>query len=83
MSERILFSRLLEGLISGPCILRMLGKGIHLKTIALLVFNLWLVKVKLKNVQHHYEKLKCDVGVTCLVFSLEGILNVVFFPRNT
>ena len=44
MSKRVLFSRLLESLISGPCILILLGKGLQLKTLALLVFFLWLIK---------------------------------------
>ena len=39
-----MFSRLLEGFIGVPCIyLRMLGKGLQLKTITLLFFFLWLV----------------------------------------
>ena len=35
-------------------------------------------RTKLKNGQHHHEKLKFDFGLTCVVFSLEGTLNVVF-----
>ena len=34
---------------------------------------------KLKNGQHQHEKLKFDVGLTCLVFSLERNLNIAFF----
>ena len=34
---------------------------------------------KLKNGQHHHGKIKFDAGLTCLVFSLEGSLNVVVF----
>ena len=49
MSEGVLFSRLLEGFVDGPC-LRMLGKGLQLKSTALLVFFLCLIKF-LKNLQ--------------------------------
>ena len=38
---------------------------------------------KLKNGQHHHKKLKFHVGLTCLVFSLEGTLNVVFFNQDS
>ena len=38
----------------------------------------WSCRAKLKNGQHHHEKLKFDVGLTCLEFSLEGTLNVFF-----
>ena len=42
--EGALFSKLLEGFIGVPYIyLRMLGKGLQLKTTTLLVFFLWLV----------------------------------------
>ena len=44
MFEGALFSKLLEGFIDVPYIyLRMLGKGLQLKTTTLLVFFLWLV----------------------------------------
>ena len=36
VSERFFFSRLLEGVIGGPLYLRMLGKGVLLKTTTLL-----------------------------------------------
>ena len=48
MSESVLFSRLLEGFISLPLYSIMFGKALQLKTTALLVFFLWLVK-SLKN----------------------------------
>ena len=38
---------------------------------------------KLKNGQHHHKKLKFYVGLTRLVFSLEGTLNVVFFNQDS
>ena len=44
MFEGALFSKLLEGFIGVPYVyLRMLGKGLQLKTTTLLVFFLWLV----------------------------------------
>ena len=43
MSEGVLFARLLEGFVGGPCI-RMLGKDLQLKPTTLLVFFIWLVK---------------------------------------
>ena len=49
MSEGALFSRLLEGFI-GVLYLRMLGKGLQLKSTTRLVFFLWLVK-SFKNLQ--------------------------------
>ena len=36
----------------------------------------------MKNGQHHHEKLRFDVGVTCLVFSEGRTLNVVFYLKN-
>ena len=38
-----------------------------------------LAWAKLKNGQNHHEKVKFDVGLTYLVFSLEGAQNAVLF----
>ena len=40
MSDRILFSRLIEGFIGQSLYLKMLGKGLQLKAVVLLVFFL-------------------------------------------
>ena len=53
-----------------------LGESVNLSHC---VYECFTYMVILKNGQHHHEKLKFDLGLTCLVFSLEGTLNVVIF----
>ena len=61
MSEGVFLSKLLDGLIDGPCIGECWGKGkgLQLKTTALLVFFLWLVKSEKpvnNSIVDHLEK---------------------------
>ena len=53
----------------------------RMKTFLLLEsYDYW---AKLKNSQHHHGKLKLDIGLTSLVFTLERTLNAAVFYLNT